>query len=141
MRCNYYPPWWSKTVTVYNKVTADGKITYYRHILTGCFFGDETNSKSDGGNEGQDSTVTVRIRAHEKYLTPQGYANSGAAVQKSYFTVTPGDVVLYGRKNVEMADETGKRPHDILAKHKGFFVSGFKDNTSVQPKHYKVVGK
>lgn len=141
MRCNYYPPWWDKTVTLYNKVTTGGKISYYRHILKKCFVGRETNGKSDGGNEGTDGAVTVRIRANDKYLAPQGYANSGAAVQASHFTVTPGDVILLGAVKDEMADEPGKRPHDLLAKYDGFFVSGYKDNSDAPPKHYKVVTK
>lgn len=141
MRCNYYPPWWDKTVTLYNKVTDSGKIKYYRHVLQKCFVGRETNGKTDGGNDGVDSAVTVRIRASNKYLASQGYADSGASVQRSYFTITPGDVILFGLIRDDMADEPGKRPHDLLAKHDGLFVSGYKDNTNAPPAHYKVLLK
>lgn len=141
MHCNTYPPWWVDTVTLYNKVTADGKILYYRHVFEDCFIAFEENEKSDSGNSGEGLTATVRIRANDKYLPSKGYADSGEAVQKTYFTVTPGDVIFVGTVDDEMADESGKRPHDLLEKYEGFFVSSFKDNSNAPPAHYKVLLK
>lgn len=132
-----YPAWWYKTITLYNKVTEDGKIAYFRHVLHGCSVSKSVSVVVDGGNAGSVATTTVRIRQSADYLPPRSYADSGTAAQTAYFTLTPGDIVFDGEIADDMADEQGKRPSDILKKHSGFIIKTCVDNTSASPKHYR----
>lgn len=132
-----YPAWWKTTVTLYNKVTDNGKILYYRHLLEGCHYAKKRLTNSDGGNLSAVSETVVRIRQSNAYLPPKAYADSGAAVQKAYFTITPGDVVICGAVSDDIADETGKRPSDLLKNHDGFVVRTCADNTFANPAHYR----
>lgn len=135
-----YPPWWRETVTVYNKVTEGGKLVYYRHVLEGCHIKRERVTKTDSGNRGVSSVVTLRARYDTNYLTPSSYVDSCAAVQGRYFTFCPGDVILYGNVPDEMSDEPGKRPADLLAAYEGFVVQSACDNTGARPEHYRITG-
>lgn len=136
MPCKY-PAWWKTTITLYNKVTDNGKIIYYRHLLDGCHYAKKRLTDSDGGNLSAVSETVVRIRQSNAYLPPKAYADSGAAVRKAHFTLTPGDVVFYGDVTDDMADETGKRPSDLLKNQDGFTVKTCADNTFASPAHYR----
>ena len=132
-----YPAWWKTAITLYNKVTENGKITYYRHVLDGCHYSKKRLTAADNGNLSAVSETVVRIRQNSAYMPPRAYADSGAAAQKTHFTLAPGDVVFHGVVSAEMADETGKRPSDLLKKHDGFTVKTCADNSFANPAHYR----
>lgn len=136
-----YPSWWNRTATIYNKVTEDGKLRYYKHTVKGCYFGTQHVFDSDAGNASAVSENVLRVRKSALYINPAAYQALGSADKAAYFTLRPGDVVLYGDIADDMADEQGKRPADILKKRRGFVVKTSADNTQSQiMPHYRAGG-
>lgn len=140
MRCNRrFPPWWDKTITLYNKVTEGGKIVYYRHVLRGCSIAVKRVSVLNGSDRSFNDEITVRIPQNDAYRAPIAYDSPQCDGKRDgLFTLHDGDVILFGAHTEEMRDEAGFRPGDRLDCFDGFTVRTYADNSQagILP-HYK----
>lgn len=136
-----YPPWWNQTVTLYNKCTEDGKLRYYRHVISRCALTHTVVTTNDSGNAAEVSENTLRVRKDRRYIAPCAYDAFGSADKAVYFTFRAGDIVFDGVVNAQMEDEPGKRPGDILKQYRGFVVRNAADNSAsnIIP-HYRAGG-
>jgi len=114
-----YPEWWDKTVTVYNKYEdADThEITWYRHVLEGCFWQDVSNKLSMGETVLEANQIICRIRENVNYLDKYQWLNSES--KEDYFTLGLQDILILGDIDEDIDEYTkGERATDVIAKYK-----------------------
>ena len=116
-----YPIWWDTTVTVYNKYT-DAQtqiITWYRHVLSGCFWkyvGDKININN---TILETNNIICRIPKNSAYLPKYEWVQIPNDQMQNYFTLAPGDIIVKGDVS-DIINEylSGHRSNDFKAKYK-----------------------
>lgn len=114
-----YPEWWNTTITVYNKHEdpATRKITWYRTVLTDCFWKYTGNKIVVGETTIETNTTLCRIPLHPAFL--EKYEWNEVPDKSKHFTLGTGDIIIKGDV-AEVMDEyiSGCRSSDILTKYK-----------------------
>ena len=116
---NNYPEWWNTTITVFNKYEdpVTRQITWYRAVITNCFW-KNTGNKIVLGETALDTDTTIcRIPLNTAFLERYDWNNTQD--KSKHFTLGAGDIIIKG----EVADEineyaSGYRSSDILTKYK-----------------------
>lgn len=141
---NIYPDWWCDTVTLYNKYTApNGEITWYRTVLTGCFWKYTTDYERVDNETQMVKVLLCRVRKNKKYA--DCYVWRDLSDKSSRFTFNEGDILIKGKVE-DIIDEytKGKRASDILKKYKDRCaeITECRDNTGGTrvDEHYLVRG-
>ena len=114
-----YPEWWDKTVTVYNKYEDETthQITWYRHVVDGCFWQDVGNKLKMGETILEGNQLICRIRENASYLNKYAWTNSES--KDDFFTLGLQDILILGSVDDEIDEYTsGKRATDVIAKYK-----------------------
>lgn len=137
--------YWNKTITVFNRYedTITGQITWYKHILTNCFYKRSNIAVTVGNTRIQTDDNIVRIPNQSNYKTPSEWLIS--ADKSNHLTLQTGDIIIMG----EVADEIneyigGQRSTDIIAKYKSqgvMVIKSVNENTDLPNKHYLVRGE
>lgn len=131
---NYYPTWWDKTLTLYNKYTAsDGQVTWYRTVLESCFWkytGEEVRV-NDSTLSTKDTTCRIPNIQKVDYV-PKDVWN-GLEDKSNNFTLGRGDILVLGKVTDTISEYTrGQRSTDLLNKYKErgcVEINEYRDNT------------
>ena len=146
---NAYPIWWDETVTLYNKYTdkVTNIVTWYRTVLTNCFWANTDNRITVGDVELQANDIICRIPKNEKYLPKKYWVNLPNDSMGECFTLGNGDILIQGEVD-DIIDEYQKGHHstDLIAKYKELqgciYIKRWSDNTRqgrINP-HYYITG-
>jgi len=118
---NVYPSWWNQTITVFNKYEHPDTrvITWYKTILTGCFWKYTTNKITMGDTTLETNVTLCRVPVNPMFKERYEWEKLTANVRGNFFTFGPGDIIVKG----EVADtvneyEAGKRSSDLMKKYK-----------------------
>ena len=131
------------TITLYNRIraadSADRKEHWKRTALHGCFWKTVIGKGYSDAQANVQNTYVVRIPWDEKYLPYAQYAK----MPDGAFTVSQGDIVIYGECLEEITGVSGQTAAQVLNRHKpnAFKVTAFSDNTGFPlAKHYRLGG-
>ena len=116
-----YPPWWETTITVYNKYEDKTTqiISWYKKVLTGCFWKYTGNKVLVGDTLLETNTTICRIPWNEKFVEKYVWENLPNDLMEQYFTLGPDDIIVKGEVD-DIVDEytKGHRSSDLLEKYK-----------------------
>lgn len=144
---NNYPKWWDSTVTVFNKFEkSNGEITWYKTVLTNCFWKYAGTKITLGETTLDTNTVTCRIPKNDNYLAP--YLWNDLEDKSTKFTLKQDDIIVLGTP-IDTIDEytEGLRSSDVLHKYKALQgcmkVEAVSDNSGANlgNQHYLARGK
>ena len=119
---NNYPAWWNETITVYNRYEnpKTHRITWYRHVVYGCFWKNVGKQLIAKENVVETSGIICRIRKDENFLPKYEWiklADDGDVGEM--YTLGNGDIIILGDISDEMNEyESGSKSTEILAKYK-----------------------
>ena len=146
---NNYPAWWDTTITVYNKYedAQTHVITWYRSVVTGCFYKSVGNTVNINNVQLDTNNIICRIPVKDNYLASYEWIALGNDLKHLYFTLKQGDIIVVGEVD-DIIDEytTGSRSTDLLKKYKALqgclTIEQVGDNTGTGRgnKHYHVNG-
>jgi len=146
---NKFPKWWNSTVTIYNRYEdpKTQKITWYRTVVTGCFWDSgiaDVHLMSNYVITRADSPL-CRIPKQNIYVNAYKWKQLSDEQRNNLFTLQMGDVIV----NAEIDDvideyNKGKRLSDLIEKYKDLGVlkiTGVADNSDETRNlpHYLVV--
>jgi hypothetical protein len=141
---NVYPDWWCDTVTLYNRYEDNvGEITWYRTVLTGCFWKYITDYNRVGDVTDITKVLLCRVRKSNKYL--DCYKWQALSDKSGKFTFNEGDILIKGKIEDTVDEYTdGIRSSDLLLKYKDRCaqITESRDNTGTGKvdEHYLVRG-
>ena len=116
-----YPVWWDTTVTIYNQYTdpVSNKITWFRHVITGCFWKNESIQITLGNTAISANSTICRIRKQDNYLDRYSWAKLPNDQMGNYLTLGRGDILIKGEVEDEIDEYAkGKHANDLLIKYK-----------------------
>ena len=92
---NTFGSWWDSTVTLYNKVeSASGKITWYRPVLTECFYKHTAEKMTvDKTTISTDASI-CRIKVNDNYVNKRQYDALDDSEKVTHFTLAVGDIIV-----------------------------------------------
>lgn len=154
---NNYPAWWNETLTIYNKYEnpVTHLVTWYRHVITGCFWKNVGNKVTVDNNIIETDTIICRIRKRDDFLPKYKWlqlpvtSNTGGKVKADYFTLGRNDIIVRGEVTdeiVEYGSSTFKSTN-LIDKYKDVLgcmvISEFTINTDGGrgDEHYHVKGE
>lgn len=115
---NKYPEWWDTSITVYNKFTdpTSRQITWYRHVLSNCFW-KYTGNKVIIGETTLDTNSTIcRVPIDTNFKEKHTWETSD---RTTYFTFGPGDIIVREIVTDEIDEYVqGQRSTDLITKYK-----------------------
>lgn len=118
---NNYPAWWNQSVTVFNKYEdpTTRRITWYKQVLSGCFWKYTENELKIGETVLQSAVTLCRVPVNALFKERYEWEQSTEAERGEYFTFGPGDILVKGEVD-EVIDEytTGRRSSDLLTKYR-----------------------
>lgn len=144
-----YPLWWETTVTIYNKF-ADPQtdvITWYRHVITDCFWSLDGTTVQVGTVELDSKSIICRIPKDDRFLDKKDWIKIPNDQMSQYFTISQGDIVVKGEITDEINEYVaGQRSTDLLAKYRAYQecmeIRQYSNNTGVgrNNEHYLLRG-
>lgn len=146
---NRYAIWWDDTVTVYNKYEdpQTHKITWYRTVLTNCFYKSVGENVKINNVDIDTNSILCRIPKKENYMKPHLWIGLPNDEKSDYFTLKQGDIIVADEVDEDIDEYTsGQRSTDFVAKYKALqgclTVERVGDNTGVGRgnEHYRVSG-
>lgn len=146
---NIYAVWWDDTVTVYNKYedAQTHLITWYKTVLTGCFYKSVGENVKVNNIELDTDSILCRIPKKDNYIKPYLWIALPNDEKSAFFTLKQGDIIVEGEIDDDIDEYTsGKRSTDFIAKYKAlqgcFVIDRVGDNTGVGrgSEHYRVSG-
>ena len=144
-----YPIWWDTTITIYNKFedAQTNVITWYRHVITDCFWKFGGTTVQVGTVELDSKSITCRIPKDDRFLDKKDWMQVPNDQMANYFTISQGDIVVKGEIDDEIDEYTnGKHSTDLLAKYKAYQecmeISQYSNNTGIgrNNEHYLIRG-
>ena len=144
-----YPIWWDETVTLYNKYTdpITKIVTWYKTVLTDCFWKNSNNRITVGEVELQSNDIVCRIPQDENYKPKKDWIELPNDEMGGYFTLGKGDILIQGEvDDIINEQQKGHRSTDIISKYKELqgciYIKNWSENTGkgrVNP-HYFITG-
>jgi len=116
-----YPAWWDTTLTVYNKFEdkLTNKITWYRTVLTDCFWKYTGNKVTVNDVVLETNNTIARIPESENFREKYVWVDLPADQKEQYFTLGEGDIVINGEVTDEINEyQKGHRSSDLISKYK-----------------------
>ena len=145
-----YPIWWDTTITIYNqyKDPLTANVSWFRNVVTGCFWKYTGNQVTVGDVELKTNTTICRIPKDDRFRERYIWEALPNDQMGNYFTLSPGDIIIKGEVT-DVVDEytKGHRSTDLIAKYKKLQgcieIQSWADNTGVgrNDKHYYVSGE
>lgn len=146
---NNYPSWWNSTITLYNKFEdpITQLVTWYRTVLTGCFWKDEHTKLKIRDVVIEGDNIICRIRKQDNYVDAETWQNTPADIKDNYFTLGYHDIIILGEVSDTINEyQAGSRSSDLISKYKHFQrcleIEVYSDNTGGDrgDEHYFVRG-
>lgn len=138
-------PFADKTVTLYNKCSGQDEngrttTTWFRHVLTGCFWFEEFRTVVVGTVEQRVHDITCQIPGNNTYLPYASWASDGVDRTK-FFTLSPDDIIVLGTTIDEIGIDITAA--ELIGKYKRsgvMLVQSSSDNTGLLMPHYAAQG-
>lgn len=138
-------PFGDKTVTIYNRyIGQDGNgrttITWFRHVLSGCFWHDTDATVTVGETKLNAHELTCKIPQSNAYLPYDQWAAAGVD-RTAFFTLSVDDMIALG--NVPYVIGNRYTANDVreLCRRTGIMlVTSESDNTDRPLPHYAAKG-
>lgn len=146
---NNYPVWWNSDITVYNKNVDEQThvISWYFTHLSNCFYKNVGERVQINDVSVDTNNIICRIPKQSTYKTPYEWTALPNDEKAQYFTLKPGDIIVYGSVDDTIDEYTsGSRSSDLLKKYKALqgclTVQEVADNTGTGrgDEHYRVNG-
>lgn len=117
---NHYPSWWDSTITLYNKyVDAEKKVSWYRHVIEGCFYTHTLDKITLGNTTIASDVSTCRIRINDAFIGKADWNELQSSERAEKFTLSTGDIIVVGNVDFEIDEyEKDKRSSDLVKKYK-----------------------
>lgn len=118
---SYYPVWWERTLTVYNKFedSTTRVVSWHRTVLYNCFWKHSQNKLSLGETVLETDFIICRIPQNSKFLEKYQWITIPNDEKDNYFTLAVGDIIVRGEVEENINEYvSGKRSTDFLAKYK-----------------------
>jgi len=147
---NIYPSWWNVTVTVFNRYEdpLTNLITWYKHIVNGCFWKYTGNKVTINETVLETNDIICRIRKDDTFLENYQWVNVPADEKPNYFTLSKGDIIVKGEVDDNINEySVGTHSSDVIKKYKNLqgcmTVSEFTINTDGGRcnEHYYIKGE
>lgn len=116
-----YPAWWDSTLTIYNKYVnkLTDKVTWYRTVLTGCFWKYSGNKVTVNDVVIETNNTIARIPEQETFKEKYLWVELPNDEKSEYFTLEEGDIVVFGEVDDEINEyQQGQRSSDLVKKYK-----------------------
>ena len=116
-----YPIWWDKTLTIYNRYQdpLTNYVTWFRHVVTGCFWKDTGNKITVGDTVLETNDIICRIPENTAFLEAYQWINVPTEDKANYFTLGQKDIIVKGEvSDVISEGVSGHRSTDLIAKYK-----------------------
>ena len=116
-----YPPWWETSLTIYNKYEdkLTQVVTWYRNVVTGCFWKYTGNKVLIGDTLLETTSTICRIPYSEKFMEKYLWEQLPNDTMQDYFTLGPADIIVKGEVTDTIDEYTkGSRSSDLLSKYK-----------------------
>lgn len=148
MNNNHYPSWWDKTLTIYNKYEDEEthEITWYKSIVSNCFWKYVDAKVVVGQTILDGSTITCRIPKDKRFLLK--YLWDAETNKSKTFTIATGDIIVCGEVDDAIDEYTkGTRSTDLIKKYKDTLGVMYVERCTVNTdggrhnEHYYVTGK
>lgn len=120
---NQYPIWWEDTITLYNRYEdkQTNLITWYKTVLTNCFWKATGNKVSVGSVEIDTKALICRIPKSDKYLSIPEWEELPNDEMSDYFTLRQGDIVVKGEVEDDINEyQSGYRSSDFIEKYRAY---------------------
>lgn len=134
-------------ITLYNCLKAadnpDKKDSWYRHVLTDCYYKAEIVRTDTGTSAKQQNTYTVRIPESSLFKPYAEWVKLEDTDRKKYFTMHLDDIVIYGSCAEEISGASGQTAVQVMNRCKpdAFKVTAISNNTRApHEKHYRLGG-
>lgn len=115
-----YPPWWDKTITIYNKYEDPQTqvITWYRHVVNECFWQYTVNKLKINNTVFDTSSIICRIPEDDEFIQKHLWVNLPNDEMENFFTLGGGDIIVEGEVE-DTIDEyaLGHTASDLLNKY------------------------
>lgn len=144
-----FPIWWDTTVTVYNKYedAQTGIVTWYKTILTDCFWQLTGTEIKVGETNLNSKAITCRIPKDSKFLEKQDWIKLPNDEMSNFFTLSTGDIIVKGECDFVIDEYTkGHRSTDLLNQYHDYQacmeITKFSNNTGIgrNNEHYFTQG-
>ena len=152
---NFPFAWWTKTITIYNKLVdpTTQRVSWYKTVVENCFW-KATNVLYNMGRFGTSTTgirletkdIICRIPKDDRYVDKRTWKE--LTNRAEYFTIGNGDIIILGEVDDIIDDYVaGKRSTDLISKYKEYDacieIETYVDNTGegLGLEHYRIVGK
>lgn len=138
---------YTHTITLYNCLrgsdSPDKREKWYRHIINSCFYKCTLTDVQNGTQITKSSTYTVRVPETTKYRPYHEWKNFSDDERQQYFTISDGDIIVYGECMEDIEGTQGKTAAQVLIKNKpdAFKITAISNNTGSRfAKHYRLGG-
>lgn len=145
-----YPIWWDTTITVYNqyKDPVTALVTWYRTVLSNCFWKNTGNKVTVGTVQLETNSTICRIPKNDKFKERYLWEQLPGEDKEDFFTLSPGDIIIKGEVD-DIVDEQqkGHRSTDLISKYKRLQgcieIQSWANNAGIgrNDKHYYVTGE
>ena len=138
-------PFAYQTITLYNKLTkrgADGRtaVTWYRHVLTGCFWREVFRTVASGETLVQVHEITCKIPESALYLPYAQWAADGVD-RATKFTLSVDDIIALGNVAYTIGSSyTANAVRELCQRTGVMTVVAASDNTRRPMPHYGAKG-
>ena len=134
-------PFWNKTLTVYTKYFDEETktATWYRYVLTDCFFARTNKARFASPELYRESENLARIPAQENYVPYAEWCAMSDEERTASFSEAPEkSIVFLGEIGEDITDGRGTA---LRKKYpESFAVGEFRDNTAFALSHYYAEG-
>lgn len=116
---NHYSSWFDDTITLYNKYTSNNKVTWYRHVIPGCFYKHTVEKVTIGKTTIDSNSSICRIRVSDDFIDKKSWILLTDEERAEKFTLGAGDIIVADETDFEIDDYTpGKRSSDLIKENK-----------------------
>lgn len=145
-----FPLWWETTITVYNKYvdTATNVITWYKRVITDCFWKLVGAEVRIGDTLLDSKSIICRIPKDQAFMEKQEWIKLPTAELSDYFTLAQGDIIVKGSCDFVIDEYTkGQRSSDLLGQYSQYQacmeITEWSNNTGAgrNNEHYLARGK
>lgn len=118
---NSYPTWWDTTLTIYNKYKdpITDMITWYKHIVSNCFWKYTGEKVSINDNIIETNDIICRIPKSEFFMENYLWKDLPDLDKPDFFTINRGDIIVKGAIADDIDEYTkGSHSSDFIQKYK-----------------------
>lgn len=138
-------PFGDKVITLYNRYAGQDRngrttITWFRHVLSGCFWHETTTSVTVGDTELKAHEITCKIPQSDAYMPYDEWAAVGVD-RAANFTLSADDIIALGNVPYVIGNQyTANEVREMCQRSGVMLVTSESDNTGRPLPHYSAKG-